>query len=253
MEADHQRVVSTLPLPDAAAQDAQTLLHTSEAILFDLCGVIFDDTLWSRWLFQLVSHMGLRLQYSAFVFAWQAYARDVNAGRHEYWEAVRSFLRQLGLKRGQVDEVCAAGQSRRRQLDESVRPLPGVKAGLAQLLGCACSMSVIANTHAGAESVRATLARIGLAAYFEHVFSSVDIARQRQPQSRYAIAAEQLGVVPDRMLLVSGSIDELRDAAEAGLRSAAWQLRTAPAGIAVINDFGELLRMMRPQPRPLAV
>src|SRR5262245_7182407 len=99
-----------------------------EVLVFDLCGVLFDDTIWTRWLFQLVSRVGPRLCYDAFVRGWdEQFVPYVNSGRRDYWEAVRQYLESLELSRAAADEICVAARARRRQFDESIRPLPGTK------------------------------------------------------------------------------------------------------------------------------
>ena len=102
------------------------------AILIDLRGVLYDDTILSRWLFRLVSHMGSPLQYASFWETWQReYEQDVKCGQRDAVEAQRasSWFRTDG----QIDETITAGDSRRRQFEASIRPLPGIKAAVAQL------------------------------------------------------------------------------------------------------------------------
>ena len=70
--------------------------------------VLFDATLWQRWLWHLVSRMGAAANYDDFCRTWDLkYLPDVYRGRRERAEAFEAFLLSVGLARGQVDEVQA--------------------------------------------------------------------------------------------------------------------------------------------------
>ena len=97
------------------------------ALLLELCGVLYDDSCWRRWMLQLLTRMGVQTHYAAFFQVWeQEHFSRVCAGEVGYWEAMRQYLCCIGLPGGRVDEACAAGQSRRRQWERVIRPLPGV-------------------------------------------------------------------------------------------------------------------------------
>src|SRR5690348_9183710 len=97
-------------------------------LLFDMGDVLHDATLWRRWLFQLLGRIGLNARYRTLFRVWdEEFLGDVYRGRREYGEAFHAFLLSLGLSRGQIDEVQAASQARKRELELNVRPLPGVR------------------------------------------------------------------------------------------------------------------------------
>ena len=69
----------------------QDSLPCVAAVWFDVCGVLYDDTAWRRWLLQLLSRMGLHTHYVSFYRVWDCeYRDDVAWGRLAYWDAMRS-------------------------------------------------------------------------------------------------------------------------------------------------------------------
>jgi beta-phosphoglucomutase-like phosphatase (HAD superfamily) len=213
-----------------------------DVLLFDLCGVLFDDTIWTRWLFQLVSRVGTRLCYDEFIKGWdERLVIDVNCGRREYWEAVQQYLESLDLSRAAADEICVAAKARRRQFDESIRPLPGTKTGLTKLAAHGHRMAVIGNVPYDTATVRQRISHLGLSEYFEEFLSSFDVGSQASPQSRYRCIAERLKATPQAILFISGSAAELRDAFAEGLSVIAWQLPQPLKAVHSIDQLHELL------------
>src|SRR5262249_39660427 len=105
-----------------------------QGFLFDMGDVLYDATAWRRWLLQLLSRMGLHAQYRTLFRIWDdEFLADVHRGRREYTEAFQSFLLSIGLSRAQIDEVQAASQARKRDLEAHVRPLPGVRSTIERL------------------------------------------------------------------------------------------------------------------------
>ena len=97
------------------------------ALLLELCGVLYDDSCWRRWMLQLLTRMGLQTHYAAFFQVWeQEHFNRVCAGEVGYWEAMRSLLRSVGLPPGRVDRSpCGTGSNANmavRYLDGRVKP-----------------------------------------------------------------------------------------------------------------------------------
>jgi len=238
---------------------SQPVLHNSDAfeplsahvtvadsklnvLLFDLCGVLFDDTVWTRWLLQLVARVGPRLCYDQFMRGWdEQFAGEVNSGRRDYWEALQRYLESLELSRAAADEICVAGKARRKQFDASILPLPGIKSGLSKLAARGHRMAVLGNVPYDCDAVRQRISHLGLSEFFGNVLSSFDVGRYVSPELRYRWIAEQLQATPPTVLFVSRSASELRDAAVQGLSVIAWQspqvLKTVPS----IDHLQELL------------
>ncbi len=88
-----------------------------------MCNILYDDTVWRRWVLMLLSRLGLSTNYCSFFRLWdREYLDEVHRGRREFRQAFASFLRCAGLSSGQIDEVEAASHARRRQLEAHMPP-----------------------------------------------------------------------------------------------------------------------------------
>ena len=90
------------------------LAKAVSGILFDMCNILYDDTVWRRWVLMLLSRLGLSTNYCSFFRLWdREYLEDVHRGRRDFRQAFASFLQCAGLTPGQIDEVEAASHARR--------------------------------------------------------------------------------------------------------------------------------------------
>lgn len=238
-----ERIMQT-PRPEAQ----RSSLGPAGALLFDLRDVLFDDTLWSRWLYQLVARMGHAIGYDAFWEIWeQAFQRDVVFGGRELHETLAALLARLGLSRGQIDEVWAASLARQRQSAEATRALPGVKLALAQLHACGWTIGVFGNMCGSHADVQRCLERLELASSVDHAFSASELALKQPNVSPYVQAARGLRTAPAQTVFISASRYALELARSAGLQTVGVQLRDAgDPSRCVIEHIGELARILRP-------
>ena len=184
--------------------------------------MLYDATVWRRWLLQLLKRMGLSTHYRAFFTVWdRQYLDQVNRGRREYWEAFRAFLLDAGLTRGQADQVIAAGSARRRQLRRTLRPFPRVAATLVQLSSLGLPMGILSSGPFPAETLRADLDRMNLLPHFDAITASRDLGRAAPDRGYYRAAAEALDIDPAAGAFVGHDHVELAGAASAGLATIA--------------------------------
>src|SRR5688572_21192831 len=62
-------------------------------LVFDMGDVLYDATLWRRWLLQLLQRLGHLYSYREFYQVWDRdYLDLVHRGKREYREAFASFL-----------------------------------------------------------------------------------------------------------------------------------------------------------------
>ncbi len=187
-------------------------------LMFDMGDVLFDDTLWRRWLFQLLNRMGLHTHYQAFFRVWDCeYLDEVHRGRRDYWDAMREFLASSGLTSPQADEVIAAGQARRRQIYQDIRPLPGVVAATAKLNAMGVPMAVLSNAPWPGERQSQLLDRLGLAGRFQPVLSSFDLGLTKPSPEAYCAAVEEMGFATEQIAFVGHHAAELEGARASGM------------------------------------
>src|SRR5687768_3292479 len=68
-------------------------LRGVRGLLFDMGDVLYDATLWRRWLLQILARMGVHATYRDFYRVWDHdYLRAVHRGERDYHEAFSAFL-----------------------------------------------------------------------------------------------------------------------------------------------------------------
>lgn len=209
-------------------------------VIFDFCGVLYDDSAWQRWLLRLVTLMGLHTHYVPFFRLWRcAYLDRVRRHELDYWTALRQFLGAAGLTPGQIDEVEAAAHPRWFDLQECVFALPGVVRTLRALteqnvrLGLACSDPLDQHT------IRRRLERLQLEDTFAWIQPAIELddsERDLLPQ-----AVRQMRLPASSLAYVGRDAFWLRAAERIGLRSVAFNHDEDATAQVYLNSFPELL------------
>lgn len=187
--------------------------------LIDLCGVLYDDSIWSRWLFKLLQQLGLHTTYTPFFRVWRSeYLNRVKRQEVEYWQALREFLRAAGLSSGQIDEVEAASHAQQRKYESELMPLPGVTNVLNQLSNRGVQLTLLSSACLDTPGVHHRLQTLGLAPYFHSVLSIPDLWREHPRQAPFQVAAQTTHLPCQRLAFVGREAAVLTEAGQAGLR-----------------------------------
>ncbi len=210
-------------------------------LIFDMGDVLIDATAWRRWLLQLLGRLGLHAGYRSFFDIWDRdYLDAVHRGRREYAEAFEAFLRDSGLTRGQIDEIVAASALRKRELEDQVRPFPGVRSTLERLRDAGLRLAVLSDSESPAAAIAARLQRLGLGGLFLTIVSSSDLKLTKPDPAAYAAALGGLNVAPRQAAFVGHDADELQGARRCGLRSIAFNFDRDASADVFLGRFDEL-------------
>lgn len=221
-------------------------------LLFDMGDVLYDATLWRRWLLQILSRMGIHAAYRDFYRVWDRdYLPAVHCGRRDYHEAFCDFLQSLGLARGVIEEIEAASQARRRELIATLRPLPGVRPTLCQLQTAGISLAVLSDSESPAEELRQRLEKLGIDSCFTAVFSSIDLGDTKPAALGYQTALAALRLPAGQVAFVGHDAEELAGAAAVGMPTIAFNYDPDVTADVYLERFEELLDLVE-CPTPLA-
>ena len=241
-----------LPVIHAAGNRPARLTGQIRGLLFDMGNVLYDDTVWRRWVLKLLSHLGLHTNYHCFFRIWDRdYLNDVHRGRREFCEAFEAFLLSAGLSRGQIDEVEAACRTRRHQLEAGARPLPGVKTTLKLLHRSNLTLGVLSNSEHSAHALRQWLQRFAVGELFTTVVSSIDLRRIMPDPACYLTAVKAMKLPAEQVAFVGHDTAELAGAAAVGMPAIAFNFDTDARADVYLTRFEELLEVIATQP-PLA-
>jgi FMN phosphatase YigB (HAD superfamily) len=193
------------------------------ALVFEAANVLYDDTAWRRWLFRLLSSLGLHTNYASFFRVWDdEYLPAVNRGEHDFEAAFRRFLSAVGLKDAQIQEVETAAYPRRVEFDGSVRLLPGVLATLRRICASGMRLAVLSDCALTAEQLRARLARLELSGLVSHCRTSLDLRATKPALACYDAILADLALLPREVAFVGHRHDCLAGAAARGMRTIAF-------------------------------
>jgi HAD superfamily hydrolase (TIGR01509 family) len=214
-------------------------------VILDGGDVLFDDTLWGRWLLQVLRRVGVQASYRDFHAAWdERYVRDVCSGRRSLDAVLADTLRCFGLARGQIDEVRAAACAKRRELEHSVRLLPGVRCALVRLRATGVALAVLCNSEHPSEVLRDRLARCGLENLFSGVVSSLDLGRVLPDPACYHAALRTLGLPGDLCAFVGHKAEELAGAQNAALHTVAFNCAADAVAEVFLDRFDDLFGLV---------
>ncbi|MFH1264875.1 MAG: HAD family hydrolase [Planctomycetota bacterium] len=229
-----------------------SLPRATSGLLFDMGDVLYDATLWRRWLLRVLSRLGLHTNYRSFYHVWDHdFLDDVHRGRREFSEAFGAFLLSVGLSAGQIDEVEAACQARRDQWEQTARLLPGVKTTLAKLHASGVVMGVLSDSQHPAGVLVERLCRLGVGDFFKAVVSSIDLERIKPDSICYRTVLEAMGRPAEQVAFVGHDTEELAGAAKAGLSTIAFNYDPDAKADVFLARFEELLQLVGPaSPQP---
>ncbi|MGC3967142.1 MAG: HAD family hydrolase [Pirellulales bacterium] len=216
-----------------------------EGLVFDMGDVLLDATLWRRWLLEQLRTLGLKSQYRSLFAIWdREYLDDVHRGRRRYSEAFTAFLAASGLTPSQVDEVVAASDSCKRELEAETRPFPGVRQTLLRLHADGVRMAVLSDSESPSAAIARRLESLGIGAYFSAIVSSRDLGETKPQRACYLRAAAELHLSSDRLAFVGHDAEELLGARRAGMRTIAFNYERDTAADRYLNRFDELLQVV---------
>ncbi|HEX4147765.1 MAG TPA: HAD family hydrolase [Pirellulales bacterium] len=218
------------------------------AFVFDLSDVLYDATVWRRWLVRLLAGLGLRVNYAEFYRVWDRdYLDDVYRGKRVYAEAFAAFLSASGLSPAQIDEVTAAAHARRRELAIHRRLLPGVLATLGQLQASGMKLSLLCEADCPASKVREELHRLAIGHCFGPITSSFDLGSTKPDPVCFQAAMSALQLTSEQVAFVGHDAHELSTAAALGMATVAFNCEAGAAADAHCLHFFELLDLVQPQ------
>jgi HAD superfamily hydrolase (TIGR01509 family) len=240
---EHEVPIRNPQRPHSSA--ALSRVRGVRGLLFDMGDVLYDATLWRRWLLQVLARMGIHTPYRDFYRVWDRdYLPAVHCGRREYHEAFCTFLTSLGLAHGVIDEIEAASQARRRELIATLRPLPGVRPTLAQLQADGMSLAVLSDSESPAVELRQRLEKLGIDQCFRAVFSSRDLGEAKPAALGYQTALAALQLPAAQVAFVGHDAEELAGATAAGMPTIAFNYDPDVAADLYLERFEELLEVI---------
>jgi len=210
-------------------------------VLLDMCNILYDDTVWRRWLLRLLTQFGVQTNCHGIFHVWKRDHLDaVHRGRQRFGAALDSFLASIGLSRAQIEEVQAASQAQRRLIEESLRPLPCVRSTLARIAQRRCILGAVCNSELTSLGLQQRLERFGMAPWFAPAVSSIDLGHTMPDAECYLAATKNMGLSAEQTAFVGHDATELAAAAALGMVTIAFNYDSDVQADVYLGRFEEL-------------
>jgi FMN phosphatase YigB (HAD superfamily) len=235
------------------AVDACPCVHPPRPIrglLLDACNVLYDDTVWRRWLLRLLAKLGLKTEYGPFYCVLDHdYLDAVCRGQCSFNEALDAFLISAGLSPGQAEEVHRALNSYRRQIAANRRPLTGVRETLGKIRASGIKLGVLCNCEHSGQTIRQSLLELLGESPWSAVISSRDLGCTMPEAACYQAALAALELPTADVAFVGHDSRELRGAAFQGLTTIAFNSDRGARADIFLHRFGDLVELTRSSAR----
>jgi len=190
------------------------------ALLFDLENTFFDGTFWHRQLHQMVSRWGRPISFSDFKSAWQMnWLPQVYAGQLEYWQAMSSFLLDLGVEGCARIELLNAAKARLKSAQAGLRPYSGVAETLRELQQFGCKLGILSNSILSPVETVNLLRRIGISVSWDFCLTSRAAGQPLPTPFAFHSAARGLAKRMNETIYISRDQERVAAAAEVGLQT----------------------------------
>jgi HAD superfamily hydrolase (TIGR01509 family) len=217
---------------------------TPTALLLAGENVLYDATVWDRWLVRLLRHVGVPIDQESFTRRWiDGYLGDIHCGRIGFVAAFRKCLQTWGLSDGLIDEVTAASQGRRHQFLRETRPLPNIRQTLLALSQRSVALGLMVDTELSVADLERHLTRLGFGGRFSFVLSSVELGYTKAEESAYRVAMARFGKPPERIAFVGNRAEHLSAAARLGMPTVAFNYDDHARADLYLRQFDELVSM----------
>ena len=211
-----------------------------EGVIFDVGDILYDASLWRRWLTQALQDEGIAITYAELVDRWEALLVDVYRGRADYWDRFEALLRSTNISNGRIQELVTAARDKGQEVQRHRSAMPGVPSTLRTLKNHGIRLSALSDTESGEGTVRAILRQLEIEEMFDAVVASVDIGVVKPNPRAYAAAAGAMALEVGECAFVGHDIDELEGATRAGLFAVAYNYHPdAPADV-FLDHFSDL-------------
>ena len=224
--------------------DSSTNNSDIKALIFDVGDILFDASLWRRWLAEELASRGKNVTYPKLVASWEALLVDVYKGQADYWETFAKLMQHFDVAAGDVDEMKALAREKGQAVQLERTPMPEVPQTLRQLHELGIVLVALSDTESGEPGVRKILDQLGIEKYFTAVASSFDIGHAKPEPEAFDHAIHATGKTKAQCGFVAHDIDELEGAQKHDLYAIGYNYhRDAPANV-FIDNFSELLKLV---------
>lgn len=212
------------------------MLYDKKGIIFDMGGIIFDDTKWSKWLKEKIKHHN----WEDISKKWSEKKIPVYKGEKDYFDAYKEFLNEINIE--DKEEFFKESLLIKKYIEESEGIFEEVEHTLKKLKDKGMKLSILTDTEHTSEKVRDRLEKWGINKFIDEVITSKDIGHVKPEREAYQKVAERLGINNEELVFVGHDEDELEGANNAGIECIVYNSKSKGNGL-FIENFSDLLKI----------
>lgn len=196
------------------------MVMAARGILFADANVLYDDSLWLRWLLSQVRRECPTGTLQALTHCWDACAAPFYRGESPFADVLCEAIRNMGANSLLCAELAVAAAGHRARLAAERRPFPGVVAAIRRLAAQGFTLGLSCNCEQRSPMLRQQLAGLGLD-QFTVVVSSAETGCARPEPAAFLRALAQMELPAEDVVYVGVDPADLAAAEQAGLRTVA--------------------------------
>lgn len=215
------------------------------ALIFDVGDILYDASVWRKWLTKQIDAMGHSVTYPQLVQSWERLLVEVYEGKAEYWPTFTKLLTELGVPESKHEDLISKSKQKGQDVQVDREPMPGVPDTLRQLSEQSIKLVALSDTESGESGVRRTLDQLGIESYFTAVITSRDIGHAKPSAEAFDAAIHATGHDKSQCGFVAHDVDELEGAQTHDLFAIAYNYDPkAPADV-FLDHFSDLLSVVK--------
>jgi FMN phosphatase YigB (HAD superfamily) len=215
-----------------------------KALIFDVGDILYDASVWRKWLTGELVELGKPVTYDGLVAAWETLLVDVYKGQADYWKKFVELMQQFGLQPDEITAIQASAKDKGQAVVADRCPMPGVPETLSKLHAQGIKLVALSDTESGEAGIRKTLKQLNIEQYFHAVVSSSAIGHVKPEPQAFDYAIQATGCTKCECGFVAHDIDELAGAQQHDLRAIGYNYHPDAPADTYIEHFSELLKVV---------
>ena len=188
--------------------------------IFQLGGVLYDGTVWRRWLLDHLRKFGLHTHYQVFFRHWDLeYVPRIQRGELSFQDAIENVLVRTGMPDTDINQITPVLRNKRKSLRAEERPLAGVADLLNALQAAGHRLAIWGVEPCDQESIYEKVTRLGLEQFFDFIAQADNAGHGHVPDRLLASTLQALKVAHPQIAFVGNTPEYLRLARMVGLQT----------------------------------
>ena len=194
-------------------------MNKIKLIIFDAGDILYDATLWRKYLYQyLVKHFKIKLTYAEVFYFWDNYyLKEIYQGRADYKESFMRFMELLGIDLTEKQKKQL--EARKKEIEKNTKPREWVLPLFKKLKRNKTMIAILTDSESRGTKVARRYKEWSIFEYIDAIVSSKDIGFIKPYRESYEFVLTKLKCRPENALFVGHDYDEILGAKNVGIKA----------------------------------